>query len=92
MVPLASLPQSDLFESQADLLALGYMTNAGYDPQALVTVFDRWAGKFGPDEEVKSRAIALSRIAATTVLNTSAFDEMKARLAPPPRRVPTLYK
>jgi predicted Zn-dependent protease len=83
LVPLASLPQTDLFESQADLLALGYMTSAGYDPQALVTIFDRWAGKFGPDEEVESRASALSIIAATTVLNTSAFDEIKARLAPP---------
>ena len=88
------MSQPDLFESQADLLALGYMTNAGYDPQALVTVFDRWAAKSRPDEEVKSIALALTHVAANTILNTLAFDQIKARFAPPisPRRVPTLYK
>ena len=40
----------------------------------------------------KFQCTNLSRIAGTTVLNTSAFDEIKARLAPPrlSRRVPAL--
>jgi hypothetical protein len=85
--PLVSVAESH-FESQADLLALGYMTHAGYDPQALVTVFERWTGS-RVDEEVKSKARA---VASSTIYNTSAFDGIKARLAPLPRRVPTLYK
>ena len=94
LMPAALLAQSNLLESQADMLGLGYMTNAGYDTQALVSVFDRWRGKSGPDEEVKSKVLALTNVAASTILNTSAFDQIKARLAPPPspRQVPTLYK
>lgn len=91
LMPLASRAQYDLFESQSDLLALGYMTNAGYDPQALVTVFDRSTGS-RPDEEVKSKARELTNVTASAILNTSAFDQIKARLAPTQRRVPTLYK
>jgi predicted Zn-dependent protease len=94
-MPVGLFAQSDLRESQADMLGLGYMTNAGYDPQALVSVFEHWRGKFGPGEEVRARALALSSVSVTSVLNTSTFDEIKTRLAPRPassRRLPTLYK
>lgn len=93
--PVGSLSRLDIRESEADRLALEYMTNAGYDPQALVSVFEHWRGKSGLDEQVKSRALALTSATASTVLNTSAFDQMKQRLAPlpaSPRRIPTLYK
>lgn len=85
------LAQTDLFETQADFLGLGYLTHAGYDPQALVSVFAH--GEFSPREEVKSMAVALTN--ASTVLNTSAFDEIRRRLTLPPTprpAVPTLYK
>lgn len=91
MVPRANAPEFELFESQADLLGLGYLVNAGYDPLAMVTVFDRWAGKYPPDEEVRSKAAALSRAASSYILNTSEFDRIKSRLKPP-RRVPSLLR
>jgi predicted Zn-dependent protease len=93
LLPVGMREQSGLFESQADMLGLGYLTNAGYDPQALVSVFDRWTGKFRMDEDVKAKALALRNTTASTVLNTSDFDRIKARLAPPKatlRRAPTL--
>jgi predicted Zn-dependent protease len=83
--------QARLLEAQADLLGLGYLTHAGYDPQALVSVFDH--GRFRPDDTVKSMAVALT--SASTVLNTSTFDQIKRHLTPPPLPrppVPTLYK
>ena len=80
--------QTELFEAQADLLGLGYLTHAGYDPQALVSVFKD--GRMGPDDTVRSMAVALTM--ASTVLNTSIFDQMKRRLTPPPLPRPTLYR
>ena len=79
-------------ESESDMLALGYMMNAGYDPQALVSIFDRLAANYRSDEKVRAKAAALSNAAAVTILNTSAFDQIKAHLMPPTRRVPTLFK
>ena len=75
------------------MLGLGYMNNAGYDLEALVTVFDHWTGKFRMDEDVKTRALAMRNIRPSTVLNSSDFDRIKARLAPAHaalRRAPTL--
>jgi predicted Zn-dependent protease len=82
LLPIGMREQSGLFESQADMLGLGYMINAGYDPQALVSVFDHWTGKFRMGEDVKTKALAMRNVTASTVLNTSDFDRIKARLAP----------
>jgi predicted Zn-dependent protease len=95
LMPLGTREQSSLFEAQADMLGLGYITNAGYDPQALVSVFDHWTGKFAPADDTKTRALALRNVAANQIENTSDFDRIKARLTPPkeaPRRAPTLVK
>jgi predicted Zn-dependent protease len=81
LLPPGMREQSGLFESQADILGLGYMTNAGYDPQALVTVFDHWTGKFRVGEDIKTEALAMRTVTANTVLNTSDFDRIKARLS-----------
>jgi hypothetical protein len=94
-LPADTLAQADLLEVQADMLGLGYLVNAGYDPQSLVSVFEHWRGRFRPDEQVRAKALALSRFAGDTVLNTSAFDVIRSRLATrisPPRRPPTLNK
>ena len=76
------------------MFALEYMTNAGYDSQALFNVFEHWRGPFGPDEEVRAKVLALTNVAGTTVVSTSEFDQVKAGLTRPasPRRPPTLYK
>jgi hypothetical protein len=69
--------------------------NGGYDPHALVSVFEHWSGKLRPDEELKTKSDSLARTATLTVVDTSAFAQMKARIAPAtasPRRQPTLYK
>jgi hypothetical protein len=73
--------QADVFEIQVDMLGLGYLMSAGYDPQSLVAVFGRWNGRFGPIEQVGVEAVALGRVARDAVLNTSAFDQFKSRLA-----------
>jgi predicted Zn-dependent protease len=87
--------RADILEAQADMLGLGYLVNAGYDPQALVIVFGRSKATFGPDEEVRVKALALAQATENKVLNTSAFDDIKSRLAPRlslPRSPPTLNK
>jgi hypothetical protein len=39
-------PDAGIFEIQADMLGLAYLINARHDSQSLVTVFERWKGKF----------------------------------------------
>src|SRR5262249_22552781 len=48
-MPARLIAQSDLREFQADVLGLGYMANAGYDPEALFSVSERWSSKHRPD-------------------------------------------
>jgi len=62
LMPVGLFAQSDLRESQADMLGLGYLTNAGYEPEALVSVFEQWRGKSGPGEEVRAKAAALTSV------------------------------
>lgn len=57
------------------MLGLGYMMNAGYDPLALVSEFERWHTKFAPDEGLKAKALTLTSVAKISVLNTSTFDK-----------------
>lgn len=96
LLPVSAQEQSRLFEAQADMLGLGYMTNAGYDPQALVRVFDHWPGKIPVGDDTKTRALELRNAAVNPIENTSDFDAMKARI--PPAKVaekrvpPTLIK
>ncbi len=84
-----------ILEAQSDMLGLGYMTNAGYDPQALVRVFDHWTGKIPLGEDTKTKALELRNAAVNPIENTSDFDAIKARITPAKvvvRRVPTLIK
>ena len=86
---------ASLIESQADVLGLGYMVNGGYDPQSLVSVFTHWSGKLRPEEDLRAKSDSLTRSATRAKLNTSAFDQMKARLAPSAasrHKHPTLYQ
>jgi predicted Zn-dependent protease len=95
LMPLSMREQSKLFEAQADLLGLGYVTNANYDPQALVSVFDHWTGKIPLAEDAKTKALELRNAAVNPIENTSDFDTIKARITPVKvamRRVPTLIK
>jgi predicted Zn-dependent protease len=91
-VPRALVPQQLLGspdqEAEADLIALQLLTRAGYDPDALVSVFDRWAARSAPATAVREQAAAL-RI-GTQVVDTSAFGRIRARLLAiaPPSRVP----
>jgi predicted Zn-dependent protease len=95
ILPIAWLAQASLAEVQADMLALGYLVNAGYDPHAMISVFEHWSGKLLPGEELKVKSDSLARTATLTVVDTSAFEQMKARLTPAAvsrRRPPTLYR
>jgi predicted Zn-dependent protease len=94
LMPVAMREQSGLFETQADMLGLGYMTNAGYDPQALAGVFDHWTGKIPLSDDTKTKALELRNAAVNPIENSSDFDAIKARLTPPrvAARRPTLIK
>jgi hypothetical protein len=74
--------RASLKEAQADLLALGYLVNAGYDPHALLSVFEHWNGGLLPDEQLKARSDSLNRTAALAVVDISAFEQTKAQLTP----------
>ena len=94
-LPVGLSARAEILEAQADMLGLGYLVNAGYDPQALVTVLRRWNAKLGPDEGIGVKAMELERSMENTIVNTSAFDDIKARLAPrlsPQHHPPTLNK
>ena len=89
LAPFSLLEQARGSETQADMLALDYLAQSHYDVPALTAVYERWGGRFPPDEAVKARARSLAQTGA--VVNTSEFDKIKARLTPPPARPPTLY-
>jgi predicted Zn-dependent protease len=95
ILPIAWRARASLTEVQADMLALGYLVNAGYDPRALISAFEHWSRKLRPDEELKAKSDSLARAVTLAVVDTSAFEQMKARLAPAtasPRRPLTLYR
>jgi hypothetical protein len=82
--------QNEFAEEQADMLALGYLAAAGYDPRGLVTVYQRRPGKAGPTEAVAERADALGKTRPELVLTTRDFEQAKARLTPPQPKRPSL--
>ena len=90
LAPLSVLEQARGLEAQADTLALDYLAQSHYDVLALIAVHDHWTGRFPPDEAVKARASSLAQTG--TIVTTSEFDKIKARLTPPPARPPTLYR
>jgi predicted Zn-dependent protease len=81
-------------ENDADLLAAGYLANAGYEPQALLTLYDRTQHRFAPNSEVRRIVSERSMAMTDAVLDTHEFQEIKARLtgAKPVGRTPTLYR
>jgi hypothetical protein len=85
--------QAGTDETQANMLALKYLTDAGYDPQSMINAFERWKGQFGPTAEIRMRALTSAQAAKDTLWNTSAFDQIKARLQSSvrPSHIPTLY-
>lgn len=96
--PISVLKFSRNAEREADLLALQYEYAAGYDPVALIQIFERLKAGEQQKDSFLSRAFnchpttgdrirrAQQAIAIylppreTYVVNTSAFDEAKARL------------
>jgi predicted Zn-dependent protease len=75
-------------EVQADLVALQLLNKAGYDPDALLTVFDRWGKRHAPAAEIRQQAAALR--VGTQIVDSSEFERIRARLAPTARPSPTL--
>jgi predicted Zn-dependent protease len=92
LMPVSLLSRWRESEAQADFLGLEYLANAGYDPQAMITVFERWKGALPSDEATVARASELARALPAAVLNTSEFEEIKRQVAPPARRPPTLHR
>jgi predicted Zn-dependent protease len=74
------IPQSALFESQADLLALGYLVNAGFDPQALNNVYERWNGKLRPDDQTREKALSLAKFTLASRPESSDLPQIQSRL------------
>ncbi len=94
LLPLRFVQQAADGEDRADLLAAGYLANAGYEPGALLTIYDRTQKRFGPNAEVR-RLVGERSVAMTdAVLDTHEFQEIKTRLmtAKPVRRAPTLFR
>jgi predicted Zn-dependent protease len=90
LAPGSVLDQARGSEAQADMLALDYLVQSPYDVSALTAVYERWGGRFPPDETVRARARSLAQTGA--MVNTSDFGKIKTRLTPPPARPPTLYQ
>jgi predicted Zn-dependent protease len=96
--PMSVLSFSRNSEREADVLGLEYAHTAGYDPVALVQIFERLRANERDKKSMLSRAfmchpttadrIERAQKAVVTylpprdayVVNTSAFDEVKARL------------
>jgi hypothetical protein len=62
------------------LLAIDSLVRAGYDPQAFLTAFDGWPGE-APGDDAKAHALSLSALNRNPVVDTSAFEAIRARLA-----------
>jgi predicted Zn-dependent protease len=98
-VPVAFMKFSREFEAQADYLGVQYMYRAGYDPQALITFFEKVqalekhkpgmvAKAFSDHPQTPDRILRTQEEIAQILpprkeylVNTSEFDDVKARLA-----------
>ena len=81
-------------ESRADLAGLAFLARAGYDAAALISVFETWGTTSRPDDAARAIALQLSGAKPEAVINSSGFDDIRARLRPvvSPSRPPTLYR
>jgi predicted Zn-dependent protease len=71
-VPMGSLPGQAHLESEADQLALGYMSKAGYDPGALADFFDRMLA-------AQKRQPAIFRPAALTAATRAQAEALRGQ-------------
>jgi predicted Zn-dependent protease len=80
-------------EIEADVEALAFMRPGGYDPEAFLQVFDTWKTAYPLTPDTREAARRLVNTAEITVSDSSAFIEVKERLAAivTPRHVPSLY-
>jgi len=94
ILPSSILERAADRENHADLLAAGYLANAGYEPQALLTLYDRTQQRFAPNSEVRRMVSERSMAMTDAVLDTHEFQQIKTQLtaAKPVRRTPTLYR
>jgi predicted Zn-dependent protease len=86
--PLAWQKVAGQYEEQADLLALGYLDQAGYDPSGLVDGFDRLATEQIPASArmtaaVREKAQQYSAGGRTYTTTSSEFVEIRDRLPKP---------
>lgn len=84
-VPVAFLARAGRDEEQADLLALEYLDRAGYDPNALVEVFDRLPRETTPEaarmtDGVRGKAREYSPNGRPYITTSSGFNAIRARL------------
>jgi predicted Zn-dependent protease len=94
LLPIRLSPIVTDEESKADLLAAAYLANAGYEPQALLTLYDRTQQRFAPNSEVRRIVSERSMAMTDAILDTHEFQQIKSRLAAAKRyrRAPTLYR
>jgi predicted Zn-dependent protease len=86
--PLAWQKVAGRYEEEADLLALGYLDQAGYDPKGLVDGFNRLATEQMPataqmTAAVRERAHQYSASGRTYRTTSSEFVEIRDRLPKP---------
>lgn len=96
-IPIGFLQFHSAIEEETDVLAVQYMWATGYDPNSLVTFFERLQGKekigaskigriFGSHTTIGSRVDKIKHLIAQFpnrdyTINTSEFNQIKARLA-----------
>ena len=85
--PLAWQNVAGRYEEEADLLALGYLDQAGYDPNGLVDGFDRLGTEQIPatarmTATVREQAQQYSAKGRTYTTTSSEFVEIRGRLKP----------
>ncbi|MEX2300542.1 MAG: M48 family metalloprotease [Bryobacterales bacterium] len=86
--PLAWQKVAGGYEEEADLLALGYLDQVGYDPNGLVDGFDRLATEHIPatarmTAAVREKAHEYSASGRTYTTTSSEFVEIRDRLPKP---------
>jgi predicted Zn-dependent protease len=80
-VPLTFLKFSRGFEAQADYLGVQYMYKAGYDPAAYIAFFEKVQAQEKKKPGTISKAFSTHPMTPDRMVNTSEFDDVKARLA-----------
>jgi len=94
LLPVAFVPRAEAAETAADEVALASLVDAGYDPEALIEVFERWSTTSKPSHLMHDKARQLSTTKEAIISTTSEFEAIQDRLrhALPVRTLPSLYQ